>query len=277
MSDEKEVVVDLPSANADAEATKPETEQKPEAATEEQPSEATAEEPAPQEDPDDKPRRPNQRERMRRRIMAMSTEIDSLRSQLDESQKARGSEQAPKEADFNGDYIAWQTALNAHNSRQAVREEFAEQSKRDLAQRQERLNRETLEEFQERVDEIRPRLPDYDRVLETFQQKGGSFAPHVRDALLQSDVGAELAYYLASNPGIATALNQMLPIQAHLEIGSLRSKVEVAKPKKQTTAPQPLKSLSGGASPPRDLGTLAKSDDVSDYVAERQKQEKNKR
>jgi len=65
--------------------------------------------------------------------------------------------------------------------------------------------------------------------------------------------------------------------EATREIVRLEAKVSLPQPKRQTQAPTPLSALKGGASPSRDIHTLAKSDDVSDYIKMRNEQERASR
>ena len=206
----------------------------------------------------------------------MATELDSLRSHLGELEriKANPNDGAPKEADFNGDYFAYQAAKIAHETRVGVRSEFNEQRQRETQQKLAETQREMVQEFEERAQEFRERIPDFDKAIETFIGSGGRFSQALVEELQSSDVGPALAYQIAKSPQLASSLSQMSPREVAREIGRLEAKVSLPNPRKATSAPPPLKSLSGGASAPVDLASLAKGQDVSAYIQARNQEEK---
>ena len=65
-----------------------------------------------------------------------------------------------------------------------------------------------------------------------------------------------------------------LGTDAAREIGRLEARVSLPNPKTKTSAPPPLKTPTGGASPPADLTSLAKSDDATAYWKMREAQQK---
>lgn len=222
---------------------------------------------------DDKPRKPSRSERMRRRMQAMATELDGLRAQLGAgSQQAQP--EAPKEADFNGDYFAFQAAKIAHETKQALRSEFDGERQRNQQERLAQTQREMVEDFEERAEEFRTRIPDFDKTIESFVTSGGKFSPALIEELQASEMGPALAYQLAKNPQKAAELSAMSPREVAREIGRLEGKSSLPNPKKQTSAPAPLTVPSGGASPPADLRSLAKNYDATAYITARNQQEK---
>ena len=75
----------------------------------------------------------------------------------------------------------------------------------------------------------------------------------VADAILSSDVGPHLRYYLATHPDEAEALNNMSAGAAARQIGRIEAKVEseiavkkTAAPKKVSGAPSPVKPVKAG-------------------------------
>lgn len=222
---------------------------------------------------DDRPRKLSRSERMRRRMQAMATELETLRATI-KPEKPSGEDSAPKESDYNGDYFAYQTAKAAHDAAAAVAKQFAERDQRESAVKLAQIQREAAEEFFERVEELKPSIPDYDAVIDGFAKAGGTFAPHVVEELRDSEKGPMLAYQLAKNPALVAQLNTLSPRDAAREIGRLEASVSLPKPKKQTQAPAPLTVLKGGAAPASDLASLAKSDDATAYIAARRAQQK---
>jgi len=79
----------------------------------------------------------------------------------------------------------------------------------------------------------------------------------IRDSILESDVGPQLLYFLASDDDFAKRLTEMPVVKALREIGKLEAKFEAKeeKPRKaekvretvsSSKAPEPIKPLSGG-------------------------------
>jgi hypothetical protein len=221
----------------------------------------------PTEESEDKPKKPTRFERMKRRMTAMATELDNLRAQIGTGEQRGAPEEGPKEADFNGDYFAYQAAKIAHESKKALRSEFdAERQNREQA-RLATLQREMVEDFEERAEEIRSRIPDFDGAIEAFTASGGKFSDALRDEILQSEMGPALAYQLAKNPKLANSLNAMSPREVAREIGRLEARASLPNPKRQTSAPAPMTQPKGGASPSRSETDLAKGEDVSELIA----------
>jgi hypothetical protein len=111
----------------------------------------------------------------------------------------------------------------------------AEQTK---AEEIKRRSEDALTRFNEKAKPLREVYEDFDEVIET-----PVFTPAMRMALLSSDDGPELAYFLGrpENRTIAEKLKN-LPVEIQLyELGKLEAKLEVAKKtKKVPSAPPPI-------------------------------------
>ena len=59
-------------------------------------------------------------------------------------------------------------------------------------------------------------------------------------AIVESDLGADIAYYLAQHPDEAKAIAQLSPIRQVAAIGRLEEKVSAPAVKKVTQAPAPI-------------------------------------
>lgn len=219
-----------------------------------------------QEQSDDKPRKPSRNERMRRRMQAMATELDGLRAQLDVANR-KPAEDAPKEADYNGDYFAYQSAKIAYDTKQAVRAEMDADRSRSVQERQQQIQREIVEEFEERADEFRSRIQDFDDVIGRFVAQGGKFTPALAEEIQASEIGPQLAYQIVQDPQAVARLNSMSPREVAREIGRLEAKASLPQPRKQTAAPAPMTQPKGGAAPPRSITELTKGEDASDAIA----------
>lgn len=230
-----------------AEAATPGTEQA-EAAAAPQPE-------APKGEGEDEAPKPKKRtgiERMRDQIARLQAENASLRSAptgagADRSaaiEKEIGA--APKETDFD-DYMAFERAQRQYDVRLALAEQRAADREAQSTTRAEQAQAEKFEAFQDRQDEAREKISDYDAVITGAKDR--EVKPHVGELVIESEKGALLAYYLAKNPEKLAELNRLSPLQAAKAIGALEHRLTLAKPNRTPSAPAPAKPLAGAAAP----------------------------
>ena len=256
----------------------PEPEAKAEPAKDE-PTDETTDEPK-----DEKKRVPGS-QRLKRRLelieadfLAERRERERLETQLRErSQPANpqgqpGVERAPTEADFPNDYFAYQEARTAWTARQAIRDEFnrvREQEQKSGSDRaRQEAQRERLEAYSEYADEVRERIPDFDKVIATAASV--PVKPELAEELLSSDKSALLQYHLAKNPDKVRELNQLSGRELAREIGRLEARVHLPTAKKATEATPPPSQVRGAAAAAVDPQTGP--DDINAYAAWRAKQ-----
>ncbi len=229
-----------------------------------------------------KGRRLSRSQRQARKIQLLATENAELRrlaegrgrpNQDDQprSDAAADDPKPPKETDFAGDYLAYERALHAFNTEQAVARavdrRVNESRQQEQRERQAEIRREALLAHQDRVDEAKERIPDFEKVLKSSGQ--AQVAPQVVEEILDSEKSALLQYYLAQNPDKLKELNGMSGRELAREIGRLEGRVHLPKPKIATEATPPLAPPRGGAAAPVNLETA----DMESYVALRMKQQ----
>lgn len=120
--------------------------------------------------------------------------------------------------------------------------------------------------FLTRVEEAKATIPD---IQQSIQAVGSMVSADAADMIISSDHSIELVNFLAKNPLEAQRLKTMSPIQAARTIGQLETRVQRPATKKISTAPAPVKTVSGNS------GNAGKSlDEMShaEYVAYRKKQ-----
>lgn len=250
---------ETPAADAGAEGeAKTEEAEKPEGAGDEAGAEGDA---------DDKPKKLSGSRRERLRNEQLRRENEELRSRMDalerRSQAGDSEDKEPQEADFNGDIFALTEARAVWKARQMLREERQrDQQSRSQAAQTEQL-REMVADHEDRVEEAREKIDDYDKVLASA--KHVPVSPEVGREILSSDKSALLSYYLAKNPDKLQALNEMSGSKLAREIGRLEGMVRMPASNQKTNAPAPITSLKGGAAPAFDP---AKSS-MDDYIAKR--------
>ncbi len=224
-----------------AEAATPGTEQ----------AEPAATTPKPEGEDDGEAERPKKRSgiaRMQDKIARLEAELATTRSQPagDSGDRAKAIEKEigapPKEDDFD-DYVAFEDAKAEYRIRKALAEQRVADREASTSKSQASARQEAIELFQDRMDEARDRIPDFDKVVKGAADR--EIKAHVQDLVVDSEKGGLLAYYLAKNPAELTKLNGMSPIQAAKAVGALEHRLTLAKPKAATTAPAPAKPVSG--------------------------------
>lgn len=273
---------DLTTKVVDPHAPSAETETKPEGETAET-VDVTEKPEGESEDGEQKSKKPSGSQRLKRRLelieadyLALQQETETLRRSRQEATPKTdgkpGIDREPTEADFPNDWFAFQESKTAWAARQAVREEFNrvrdEQSRSQTERVQGERNRERLAAYHEYADEVRERIPDFDKVVATAS------AVTVKDELaseiLSSDKSALLQYYLAKNPDKVRELNSLSGRELAREIGRLEARVHLPTAKKATEAAPPPSTVRGTAAASIDPQTGP--DDMNAYAAWRKKQ-----
>jgi len=157
---------------------------------------------------------------------------------------------------------------------QAVIEAKAQEiiSKRD----QDKHQKEMIDAHAAREKKARQKFEDYDRVA---RDESVPISNYMADAMISSEIGPEIAYYLGSNIEEADRISELSPLLQIKEIGKLEAKL-MAEPvvKKVSSAPEPIAPLtprsttrSYDTTDPRSISTMS----VSDWInAERKRQMK---
>lgn len=213
-------------------------------------------------------------DRYKSRIAAQAARIAELESLLGSDKPGKEAPKPPKLEDFNYDQQAYEDARLEYNTQHAVTKALSETRKQENETRLREARAELVEEFSEGVTAIKDRIADYDQVMDSCKI---DLRKDIGDLILSSDKGPHLAYELAKNNGAKLREIQSLPPnEAARAIGRIEARLSLPQPKKQTQAPTPIKPPVGGASPTRDIASLAKSEDVSEFIRMRNEQERKR-
>lgn len=132
-----------------------------------------------------------------------------------------------------------------------------------------------VEAYQDREDEARNKYEDFEQVAYNPKLP---ITTAMAEAIQESDVGPDVAYYLGSNPREADRISRLSPLSQAKEIGKIEVKIASAPVlRKTTSAPPPIAPISGrgAGSPsydttdPRAIKNLSTSEWIE---AERQRQ-----
>ena len=233
----------------------PEAEQQevvqPEVAVEEPTVVSEADEP--EQEPEQKPEKPPKtftEEELNRKIQKrleraqrsferkMNEALEAERQRYAQQQVPREtSQQSPKIDQFDNfdDYVAAKAEWVAN---QALEKRLAEQRQADELRRQQERNVHVEQGWTNRVNQIRGQFDDFDDVIES---SGVEVSQAMSAAIMESDLGPQVAYYLAKHPDEAEKIASMGPSAAFRAIGRIESKIEGENlAKKQSSAPKPV-------------------------------------
>jgi hypothetical protein len=140
-----------------------------------------------------------------------------------------------------------------------ARKAFREEQERD---QQARAQQTAQAQFAEREAKAVEQFDDFYQVVGHGYDKAVKVIPQAaQQAILECEVGPQIAYHLAKNPAEARRLSAMSPLSQAREIGRLEAKLTAAPltPKTATQAPEPSPSLRGAG------GRFAPAPDTADF------------
>lgn len=175
----------------------------------------------------------------------LKAELEQLRAQIAPKQ------QAPDISQFDtlDEYVDAMSEYKTNQKAQATQSQQAQQTQTQAI----------AQDWVSKVEKVRSVAPDFDAVFNNVASI--EFAPMALEAVAQHPKGAEIAYMLGKDVSEAYRIAALPPSQQLMAIGELAAKTNVPKPKTVSTAPAPVKPISGGASsntPPTDINEWMK-------------------
>lgn len=204
------------------------------------------EDPTPEPKEDDK--KPNQLQARIDKLTRERHEAERKAQFYEEALKAAQSPQEkspekPARADFNDD-DAYIEALTDYKASQAAEKAVAKVSQAQAENAQAQAARTVAQTYAERAKAFEAATADFNDVMQAADQIRVSAA--ARDAILESDLGPQLAYHLAKHPDIAEKLGSMSPLAQVRELGRIEERLTTTKPTVATSkAPAPITPTRG--------------------------------
>lgn len=150
------------------------------------------------------------------------------------------------------DYVAAKAEWIASKK---IEETLTEREKRQAAEREAADRKKTADSWNKRVAAATAEMPDFEEVLASSDVP--MTAP-MQQAIMESDIGPKLAYYLANNPDEAEQIAGMSPIGAIRTLGRIEERLASAKPEVKTTnAPPPIKPVGAKVAVTKDPGKMS--------------------
>lgn len=179
------------------------------------------------------------------RAKALQAQLDALKAQAQPMESTA----KPTRTQFTSDddYIE---ALTDWKAQEAV----AKRERQQLEARQQAEQSEVAQQWDKRQQEAIAAIPDY---AEVIGKSDVVVPPYVHQALLESEQGPEIAYYLALHPEEAKRIAVMKPLAAIKRIASLERDLaepdddapaqKASDPPKKSKAPEPIHPVRGAA------------------------------
>ena len=153
----------------------------------------------------------------------------------------------PQPHQFN-DAFEYAEALAEWSTEQAL----INRDKQEAERRAQEERNKVIDGWNKRLNDAKAELPDFDDMVASSDVVVND---HIRDAILESDVGPQILYHLAENPDLADKLNSGSPISALRQIGRLEAQFErkeapVAESKPsvaRSKAPAPINPIKTGS------------------------------
>lgn len=205
----------------------------------------------PKEDPKPEPAKPEDKrptgyDRVKAKLAAREAELAEAKAKLAEAE-SKHKEQVkgkPDPKDYEGkswdeyyaDLAEWKASQAIEQRLSKKEAEEKERSLREEAQKRQK-------NYEVSAQKLAKEIPDFVDVTENYD---GPWNPMIAQALIDSDMGPQVAYFLAKNPEEAEKLDGMNYGQISRFFGRIESRLESKSPEVKTTqAPPPIKPVGG--------------------------------
>lgn len=140
-------------------------------------------------------------------------------------------------------------------AKQELQSTLAEREKQTAAERESAARQKTVESWTAKVAKATADLPDFEDVIASSDVP---MTEVMQQAIMESDIGPKVAYFLATNPEEALKIANMPPVRAVAALGRLEERLENQKPVvKPTSAPPPIEPVGTRAAVRKDPGKMS--------------------
>ncbi len=195
-------------------------------------------------------------------------ELEQRLQQFQQS-KSQPTDSGPKQDDYQ-DWDSYQRAIVDHAAAQHVERALTAQRQAESQRTLREQQQSNVREFVVRAENLSNELPDFNQAMSSVQiQADGPIGA----AILQSEQGAAVAYFLGSNPAELLRLESIRdPVRAAIEIGRLEAKAATfVQSRSKSRAPAQAKPLSSGG---RAQGSGFSASDSMDEFARKWRERK---
>lgn len=213
-------------------------------------------------EPDDETPKKSRHQRRKEYIETLKENERRAKDARDRITAAGSAVAEPKETDYE-DYTEFQAARAFWRERQRERTYEAEQAGTAVDEASAHVQKEVDALWAAQVSEARGRYEDFAQVAQadTFP-----VTPDAAEIIKRSDSGADILYYLGSNPAIAAQIAALSPIDAAVQLGRIEATLQAPPPRRKSNAPEPIKPVRANAAPQKDPAKMS----TDEYRAWRQ-------
>lgn len=174
------------------------------------------------------------------------------RSEPQRAAPIKDSEPTIDKFDNFDDYVA---AKAEYIAKRQIESTLSEREQRQAAEREAAARKQTADSWSSKVEKATADMPDFEDVLSSSDVP---MTDVMQQAIMESEIGPKLAYYLATKPEEAIKIAQMAPIRAVAALGRLEERLETQKPAvKTTSAPPPIQPVGSRAAVSKDPGKMS--------------------
>lgn len=142
-------------------------------------------------------------------------------------------------------------------AKRQIEQTLTEREQRQNAERAATERSKTVGKWNQRVEKATAEMPDFEEVVSTSTVP---MTEPMQLAIMESDVGPKLAYYLANNPVEAVEIAGMSPSSAIRTLGRIEERLSKPVEKRSTNAPAPLTHLGSSAKVSKDPSEMSQKE-----------------
>lgn len=197
--------------------------------------------------------------------------LNAIKEREDRLKRAIEADTPPKEADFP-DPVQFAAATGGWHAKRGLKEDSLRETEFDREKVSQKLQRIAADEdamiaetWSEQVKDAKERYADFEAVALNPKLP---MPPVVARMVATSEMGADLAYHLGKNPGLAAEIAlaaQSNPVEAARKLGRIEATLTAPKPRTETNAPPPITPVRGPARASLNADTLS----MEEYIAAR--------
>lgn len=135
-----------------------------------------------------------------------------------------------------------------------IEETLTERERKQQEQRSNYERQQVQATWAKRVTEATAEMPDFEEVIASSEVP---MTEPMQSAIMESDIGPKLAYWLANNPSEASKIAGMSPISAIRALGRIEERLQTQPAKKPTSAPEPIKPVGARATVKKNPGQMS--------------------
>jgi hypothetical protein len=177
-----------------------------------------------------------EREQERREKERLLSLVESLTNQRKPQETRQASDSEPKRENFES-YEDWHKALNDYHVDRKFEAKMREFEQKRTQETQQAQQVRQQQEWTAKLNEASSKYDDWDVIAESDAPVTGAMSA----AIMESDKGPDIAYYLAKHPAEAARIAALSPVSQAREIGKIET--TLSRPVKTSSAPDPIRPV----------------------------------